>query len=61
MAIKDLTRLGRRHAALGTNQQLLIELALQRGQLLAQRGLRDVQHLGRLRQATDIHDFYVIL
>ena len=59
--VEHLAGLGRRDAALGAQQQLLAHLALQRGQLLAQRRLRDVQHVGRLGQAADVDDLHEVL
>ena len=61
MRIEYLTGFGRRHAALGANQQLLIQLVLQRGDLLTERRLRDVQHFSRLRQTANIDDFHKVL
>lgn len=43
MGVKDLARFGRRHAALGADQQLLVQLAFRGRNLLAQRRLCDVQ------------------
>ena len=61
MAVQHLAGLGRRHAALGAHQQLLAHLAFERRELLAQRRLRDVQHLGGLRQAADVDDLHEVL
>ena len=61
VAVQHLARLGRRHAALGPHQQLLAHLALQRGELLAQRRLGDVQDVGGLGQAADVDDLHEVL
>ncbi|MNP74750.1 hypothetical protein D3C76_1716760 [compost metagenome] len=61
MGIQDVSGLGRHHAALGADQQLLFQLPFQGGQLLAERRLRNMQHLRRLGQAADIDDFHKIL
>lgn len=61
MGVKDLARFGRRHAALGADQQLLVQLAFQGRNLLAQRRLCDVQDFSGLGQTADIDDFHKIL
>ena len=61
MAVEHLAGLGRRHAALGAHQQLLAHLALERRELLAQRRLGDVQHVGGLGQAADVDDLHEVL
>jgi hypothetical protein len=50
------SRLGRSDSALAADEQLLSELGLQRGQVLAERGLRDVQDVGCARDAPRIDD-----
>ncbi|MNP33255.1 hypothetical protein D3C76_1264810 [compost metagenome] len=60
MGIEDLTGFGWRDAALGADQQLLVQFTFQSGHLLAQRRLRDMQHFRGLGQATDIDDFYEV-
>ena len=57
MPIQHHTGFRRRHTALGSHQQLLPELPLERGQLLAQRRLGDMKDIGCLRQAADIDNF----
>ena len=61
VAVEHLAGFGRRHAAFGPQQQLLPDLALQRRQLLAERGLGHVQDVGGLGQAADIDDLHEIL
>ena len=61
VAVQHLAGLGGRDAALGAHQQLLAHLAFERGELLAQRRLGDVQHLGGLRQAADVDDLHEVL
>ena len=58
--VQHLAGFGRRDAALGAQQQLLAHLALERGQLLAQRRLRDVQDVGGLGEAADVDDLHEI-
>jgi hypothetical protein len=60
MPVQHLAGLGGRDAALGAHEQLLAHLALERGQLLAQRRLGDEKDFGRLRQAADVHDLHEI-
>ena len=60
MGIQHFPRFRRCDAAFGANQQLLIQFAFQRSNLLAQRGLRDMQHFRCLGQATNIDDFHEI-
>ena len=59
--VEHLAGLGRRHAALRPQQQLLANLALQRRELLAQRRLGDVQDVGGLGQAADVDDLHEVL
>src|SRR5438552_4530110 len=61
MAVNRNTRLGRRYPSLDPYQKLLPKLALQRRQLLTEGRLSDMEYLGGLRQATDIHNFHKIL
>ena len=61
MAVEHVAGLRRCHAALGAQEKLLAHLALQRRELLAQRGLRDMQDVGGLGQAADIDDLHEIL
>lgn len=60
MPVQHLARFGRHHALLGAQQQLLPHLAFERGHLLAQRWLRNVQQIGRLRHAADIDNLYEV-
>jgi hypothetical protein len=60
VAVQHLAGLGGRHAALGAHQQLLPHLAFERRELLAERRLRDEEHLGGLRQAADVHDLHEV-
>ena len=59
--IQHLAGFGGRDAALGAHEQLLAHLALERGELLAQGRLRDVQHVGRLGEAADVDDLDEVL
>jgi hypothetical protein len=61
MRIKNIASLRGHHSAFGTDQQLLFQFPFQGGNLLAQRRLRNMQHLRRLSQAADIDDLYEIL
>ena len=61
MPVQDLARLGGDDAALGAKQQLLAHLTLQRGQLLADGGLGDMEQVGRLREAADVDHLDEIL
>jgi len=58
--VEHLAGFGGRHTPLGTHEQLLAHLALERDQLLAQCRLRDEEQLGRLRQAADVHDLHEV-
>jgi hypothetical protein len=56
MAIEHFAGVCRRHALLAADQQLAVEIGLQRRHLLAERGLRDVQGRGRAREASGFDD-----
>ena len=61
MAVQHLAGFGGRDAPLGAHEQLLAHLALERGELLAEGWLRDVQHVGRLGEAADVDDLDEVL
>ena len=60
VAVQHLARSGRRDPALGADQQLLLHLGFEGRQLLAQGGLSDMQHIGGLGHAADIHQLHEV-
>ncbi|MNP13076.1 hypothetical protein D3C76_1053420 [compost metagenome] len=61
MGVEHFAGLGRSYPTLGADQQLLLHFCLQRHQLLAQRRLGDVQHIGGLGHAADIDNLHEVL
>ncbi|MGY4436251.1 hypothetical protein ACVWWO_008728 [Bradyrhizobium sp. F1.13.1] len=61
VSVEHLASFRRCYPAFGSKQQLLLDLALERRQLLAERRLRHVQDVGGLCETADIDDFHEIL
>lgn len=60
MGVEDFSGFGWRDAALGADQELLVEFVFERGDLLTECRLRNVQHFCCLSQTADVDDFYKV-